>query len=82
LARTIRAIAAGLEAYKMRLYVGHDGSIIRFIAGLGLGSGDDDGGEGGGEGGGVGGKGSPRLLKWPAFGSEVVIEVSVGSLDR
>lgn len=38
LARNMRALAAGTEPYKMRFYIGHDGSIIRLASGLGLGS--------------------------------------------
>jgi len=43
----------------MRFYVGHDGSMIRLAAGLGLGR---------------TGLGSGRL-RWPALGSEIVLEV-------
>lgn len=38
LARNMRTLAAGKEPYKMRLYIGHDGSIIRLASGLGLGA--------------------------------------------
>ena len=55
LAEILLAIRAGNEIPKMRIYVGHDGTIIRLISGLGLGR-----------------QGS---LRWPAFGSEVSIEV-------
>jgi hypothetical protein len=43
----------------MRLYVGHDGSMIRLAAGLGL--------------------GKTGTLRWPAFGSEFVLEVAIVS---
>lgn len=55
LARNLRAFIKGEEPYKMRLYVGHDGSIIRLASGLGI--------------------GAHAPLKWPAFGSEIVVEV-------
>lgn len=38
LARNMRALEAGKEPYKMRFYIGHDGSIIRLASGLGLGA--------------------------------------------
>ncbi|KDQ50599.1 hypothetical protein JAAARDRAFT_41911 [Jaapia argillacea MUCL 33604] len=50
-----RAYQSGKEHFKARLYVGHDGSMIRLASGLGL------------------GKNSP--LRWPALGSEIVMEV-------
>lgn len=37
LAQNMRAIARGDEKYRMRLYVGHDGSMIRLVSGLGIG---------------------------------------------
>lgn len=56
LAANFKAFKAGTESFKARLYVGHDGSLIRLASGLGF------------------GKTAP--LRWPAMGSEVVIEVS------
>lgn len=41
------------ESFKLRLYVGHDGSMIRLASGLGI----------------------QGPLRWPALGSEVVMEV-------
>jgi hypothetical protein len=46
---------AGKETYQIRLYVGHDGSMIRLAAGLGI--------------------GKNERLRWPALGSEIIIEV-------
>lgn len=46
---------AGDETYKLRFYVGHDGSMIRLISALGL--------------------GETAPLRWPALGSELVMEV-------
>lgn len=57
LSQNLRALVAGTESYKMRLYVGHDGSMIRLASGLGM--------------------GNQAPLKWPALGSEIVIEVRV-----
>ena len=47
----------GKESFKLRFFVGHDGTMIRVASALGL------------------GKISP--LRWPALGSEIVMEVSV-----
>jgi hypothetical protein len=38
LSRNLHALEAGTETYKMRLYVGHDGSMIRLASGLGIGN--------------------------------------------
>jgi hypothetical protein len=37
LAANMRSFQAGTEKHRARLYVGHDGSMIRLAAGLGLG---------------------------------------------
>ena len=58
LARNFRSFESNTETYKLRLYVGHDGSMIRLAAGLGL--------------------GKDKPLRWPALGSEIVMEVSIG----
>ena len=50
---------AGEESFKLRFYVGHDGSMVRLASGLGF------------------GKIAP--LRWPALGSEIVMEVSTSS---
>jgi 2-phosphoxylose phosphatase len=42
----------------MRLYVGHDGSMIRLASGLGIGK-----------------ESSKGFLRWPALGSEIVLEI-------
>ncbi|EJD04724.1 phosphoglycerate mutase-like protein [Fomitiporia mediterranea MF3/22] len=55
LAMNFNAFKSGSETYKLRFYVGHDGSIIRLTSGLGF------------------GKVAP--LRWPALGSEIVMEV-------
>jgi len=55
LARNFRAFQTNAETYKLRFYVGHDGTMIRLAAGLGL--------------------GRDRPLRWPALGSEIVMEV-------
>ncbi|KZT33072.1 phosphoglycerate mutase-like protein [Sistotremastrum suecicum HHB10207 ss-3] len=51
---------------KMRIYVGHDGSLIRLASGLGIGKQDHNG-----------------RLRWPALGSEIILEVwsTPGSLS-
>ena len=49
----------GEESFKLRFYVGHDGSMIRLASGLGF------------------GKIAP--LRWPALGSEIVMEVSMNN---
>jgi hypothetical protein len=58
LAQNFRSFAASTEAFKLRLYVGHDGSMIRLASGLGIGKEESDG-----------------RLRWPALGSEIVLEV-------
>lgn len=50
---------SGEETHKLRIYVGHDGSMIRLAAGLGLGHVSNGG-----------------TLRWPAMGSEIIMEVS------
>jgi len=55
LSQNFAALRAGTETFKARLYVGHDGSMIRLASGLGL------------------GKVAP--LRWPALGSEIIMEV-------
>ena len=36
LAQNLRSLEAGTERHKMRIYVGHDGSMIRLASGLGI----------------------------------------------
>ncbi|KAI5999955.1 phosphoglycerate mutase-like protein [Pisolithus albus] len=48
-------LANTLRHHKLHMYVGHDGSMVRLAAGLGL--------------------GSANRLRWPAMGSEIVMEV-------
>jgi len=55
LAQNMENFQAGKETYQIRFYVGHDGSMIRLAAGLGI--------------------GKNGRLRWPALGSEIVIEV-------
>lgn len=55
LSRNFKQFRTGNEPYKMRVFVGHDGSMIRLASLLGL------------------GKVAP--LRWPALGSEIVMEV-------
>lgn len=55
LANNMMSFAAGTEHVKTRLYIGHDGTMIRLAAGLGL--------------------GKTNLLRWPALGSEIAMEV-------
>jgi hypothetical protein len=55
LASNFKSFSSGRETHKVRLHVGHDGTMIRLAAGLGL------------------GKETP--LRWPALGSEIVMEV-------
>lgn len=59
LAHNFRRFRAGGESHKLKLYVGHDGTMIRLASLLGL------------------GKVAP--LRWPALGSEIIIEVSGSS---
>lgn len=56
LAMNFQLFQSGGETFKMRFYVGHDGSMIRLASGLGL--------------------GKISSLRWPALGSEIVMEVS------
>ncbi|KAF8552843.1 phosphoglycerate mutase-like protein [Imleria badia] len=53
---------AGEETHKLKFYVGHDGSMIRLAAGLGLGRASNGG-----------------TLRWPAMGSEIIMEVWRGT---
>ncbi len=46
---------SGKETFKMRFFVGHDGTMIRVASALGL--------------------GILAPLRWPALGSEIVMEV-------
>ncbi|KAI0369550.1 phosphoglycerate mutase-like protein [Pilatotrama ljubarskyi] len=55
LAQNFKLFRSGEDPYKLRFYVGHDGTMIRLAALLGL------------------GKIAP--LRWPALGSEIVMEV-------
>ncbi len=55
LAQNFKLFRSGEDPYKLRFYVGHDGSMIRLASLLGL------------------GKVAP--LRWPALGSEIVMEV-------
>jgi len=57
LAQNFKLFEKGAESYLLRFYVGHDGSMIRLAAGLGL--------------------GRTKALRWPALGSEIVMEVSM-----
>ena len=52
-------LRSGEETYRLRFYVGHDGTLIRLAAGLGLGHASNGG-----------------ALRWPAMGSEIIMEVS------
>ncbi|KAI0633152.1 phosphoglycerate mutase-like protein [Trametes polyzona] len=55
LAQNFKLFRSGEDPYKLRFYVGHDGTMIRLAALLGL------------------GKLGP--LRWPALGSEIILEV-------
>ena len=55
LAMNFNLFKSGGESFKLRFYVGHDGSMVRLASGLGF------------------GKIAP--LRWPALGSEIVMEV-------
>ena len=57
LAMNFNLFKSGEESFKLRFYVGHDGSMVRLASGLGF------------------GKIAP--LRWPALGSEIVMEVSM-----
>ena len=58
LAQNFKLFRGGGESYKLRFYVGHDGTMIRLASALGF------------------GKIAP--LRWPALGSEIIMEVSWG----
>ena len=51
----LQAFKAGTEKFKLRFFVGHDGTMIRVASAFGF------------------GKVAP--LRWPALGSEIVMEV-------
>lgn len=76
LAHNLKSFQSGSEPYKLRFYVGHDGSMIRLASGNsvyirpGFRTHTFDYLVGLGF-----GKDGP--LRWPAMGSEIVIEVSV-----
>jgi len=55
LVQNLKSFKFGNDRYKFRLYVGHDGSMIRLASGLGF------------------GRNGP--LRWPAMGSEIILEV-------
>ncbi|KAK7684387.1 hypothetical protein QCA50_012334 [Cerrena zonata] len=55
LVQNFQLFRSGGEQFKARLFVGHDGSMIRLASGLGL--------------------GKTAALRWPALGSEIVMEV-------
>lgn len=57
LAMNFKLFHSGGETFKLRFYVGHDGSMIRLASGLGF--------------------GNIVPLRWPALGSEIVMEVSI-----
>ncbi|KIN93474.1 hypothetical protein M404DRAFT_171145 [Pisolithus tinctorius Marx 270] len=65
LADTLRHVhvvgVQGRPKHKLHMYVGHDGSMVRLAAGLGL--------------------GRANGLRWPAMGSEIVMEVWHASDD-
>jgi hypothetical protein len=55
LAQNFKLFKSSDESFKLRFYIGHDGSMIRLATGLGL--------------------GHHAPLRWPALGSEIVMEV-------
>lgn len=57
LSLNFKSFQSGNNTHKVHFYVGHDGSMIRLAAGLGL--------------------GKDQPLRWPAMGSEFVLEVSL-----
>ena len=59
LAMNFNLFKSGEESFKLRFYVGHDGSMVRLASGLGF------------------GKIAP--LRWPALGSEIVMELSTNN---
>lgn len=58
LAQNFKLFRSGQDPYKLRFYVGHDGTMIRLAALLGIGKNEQ--------------------LRWPALGSEIVMEVRDG----
>ena len=61
LAQNFRLFRDGGERFKLRFFVGHDGTMVRVASALGF------------------GKLAP--LRWPALGSEIVMEVGWFSLS-
>ena len=61
LAQNFRLFRDGGERFKLRFFVGHDGTMVRVASALGF------------------GKLAP--LRWPALGSEIVMEVGRFSLS-
>lgn len=59
LLHNLERFQSGEETHKLRIYVGHDGTMVRLAAGLGLGHASNGG-----------------TLRWPAMGSEIIMEVS------
>jgi hypothetical protein len=60
LAMNFKLFQSGAETFKLRFFVGHDGSMVRLASGLGF--------------------GEIAPLRWPALGSEIVMEVRVVTL--
>ncbi|KAF9223286.1 phosphoglycerate mutase-like protein [Gyrodon lividus] len=58
LSQNFKRFQSGRETHKLRFYVGHDGTMIRLAAALGLGNVENGG-----------------RLRWPAMGSEIIMEV-------
>lgn len=58
LAMNFKLFRSGSELYKLRFFVGHDGTMIRLASLLGL--------------------GRIAPLRWPALGSEIIMEVRTG----
>jgi 2-phosphoxylose phosphatase len=56
LVQNFKDIRSGSDFKKLKMYVGHDGSMIRLASGLGF--------------------GRNGALRWPAMGSEIILEVS------
>ena len=61
LAQNFKLFRDGDEPYKLRFFVGHDGTMIRLASLLGL--------------------GREVPLRWPALGSEIVMEVRRDTLQ-